>query len=499
MSYLSKKGYVLKKENFTIDELLKLKKELRARPLASDNIYNVYIETKNKIYIPKMYGLEKFGIPDTILNNYNGEKWSHDIEFKGNLFENQKIPVNLLYESCINKGGGILSLSVGGGKTFCALNVISKLKYKTIIIVNKITLLNQWIQEINTFLPDANVGIIQGQKNIDITDKDIVVAMLQSLSRIDYPDSLFESFGVTITDEAHNFSSKCFSQIFFKLTSIYSIGLTATPNRADGCEHVFKWHIGDVVFSNLLEPKGLTPIVHCLKIESKDYKEITTINKFTGQTQIQFTSMLSDLIDMPKRNNLIIELIKHSLKEQRKILVISDRRNHLVELNKLLDNDPKVTFTYGLFLGAMKETDLNNSKACTVILATAAAFGEGISEKNLNTIIICTPKKYIGHLKNTVKNESGKLEQLIGRILRMPHIHIPPLIIDLQDHYSVYKNQSNGRKKFYKKHNFELQNLSINLDEHQIINYNSIKINKPKQNKEEQYNSINKFIMLEDI
>lgn len=502
--YISKRGFVIKKDTIPVKELSDIKKELRARPLGKDLVefYDVFIETKTKIYIPKMYGINKFGFPKTVLENYDGTGWTNDIQFKGKLFDSQLEPVECLYNACINNGGGILNIQTGGGKTTCALQVLSRLKGKTIIVVNKTTLLTQWKSEIEKFLPDATIGIIQGRKNIDVSDKDIIIAMLQSLSRIDYPESLFESFMVTIIDEIHNTPSTHFSKIFFKITSKYTIGLSATTSRSDGCEYVFKWHIGDIVYTGDKIRKGKDPIIQYLKIDSTEYKEIVKINQYTGARQIQFTSMLSELITMKKRNLLIIELIKNSIRDNRKILVLSDRRNHLEILYKLLDLDTKVSFTYGLFLGAMKEEHLNNSKACDVILATFAAFGEGISEKDLDTLILCTPKKYIGHLKNTVKNESGKLEQIVGRIFRKEHKYKAPLIIDLQDNFSVYKNQSSGRRKFYKEH-FEkstIQDLFINLDEHDIINFSSIKTKKSKSKNDEPINdanNINKFIILE--
>lgn len=353
--------------------------------------------------------------------------------------------------------------------TISLLYVLSKLKGKAIIIVNKIPLMNQWISEINKFLPDAKVGTIQGQKNIDVQDCDIIVAMLQSMARIDYPDELFRDIRIAVVDETHNVASKVFSKILFKLCCKYTIGLSATPNRSDGCEYIFKWHLGDIVYETKSERKGKPPIIRYLKIDSTDYKEICTVNKFTGQKQIQFTSMLSDLVNMTKRNGLIIDLIKDLIKKEngRKILVLSDRRNHLQTLNTLLDDDLKVTFTYGLFLGGMKQKDLDKGRSCQVILATYQAFGEGVSERDLDTLLLITPKKFIGHLKNTTKNESGKLEQIVGRIFRKDHVDRHPLIIDFYDNFSVYKSQAAQRKSFYKQHfnNSINEEWSINFED----------------------------------
>lgn len=134
-----------------------------------------------------------------------------DIEFKGSLRPHQIPAVNSYLDYCENKGHacGLLELDCAAGKTVLSLNSISRLKLKTLIIVKKEFLLNQWVERIGEFLPTARIGRIQGSV-INIEDKDIVIGMLQSLSMKDYPSSLFETFGFTILDEVHHISREIF-------------------------------------------------------------------------------------------------------------------------------------------------------------------------------------------------------------------------------------------------------------------------------------------------
>ena len=143
----------------------------------------------------------------------------------------------------------MLELYCAWGKTSASLNIITQLKKKTIVIVHKEFLMNQWIERIQQFLPAARVGKIQGPV-IDIDDKDIVIAMLQSLSMKDYPSSVFDSFGFTIIDEVHHISSEVFSNSLFKLVTKYMLGLSATMNRKDGTTPVFKMFLGDVIYKS---------------------------------------------------------------------------------------------------------------------------------------------------------------------------------------------------------------------------------------------------------
>lgn len=109
-----------------------------------------------------------------------------------------------------NKGNGsaLIELWTGAGKTVLGLKIIEVLK-KTIIFVHKTFLKNQWIERIQQYLPNARIGSIQGQ-NIDIENKDIVLAMIQSVSMKTYNDTLFDSFGLSIYDECHHMSSEVF-------------------------------------------------------------------------------------------------------------------------------------------------------------------------------------------------------------------------------------------------------------------------------------------------
>lgn len=304
-----------------------------------------------------------------------------------------------------------------------------------------------------------------------------------------------------IVHNCHNLSSKIFSQVLFKVCCKYTIGLSATPKRSDGCEYVFKWHIGEIVYQSHEKRNGKPPIIRLLKIDTQDYKEISVDNKFTGQKQIQFTSMLSELVEMKKRNLLVVECIKDFIRTDntRKILVLSDRRTHLQNLHTLLNDDHLVTFTYGLFLGSMKQKDLESSRSSQVILATFAAFSEGVSEKDLDTLILISPKKFIGHLKNSIKNDSGKLEQTVGRIFRKDHLTKNPIILDFQDNFSVYKSQAKSRNVFYKQHfeNAIIIDESIDLDQHQSVSVSFIKEKKNKKI-QEPLGNIMKFCIIED-
>ena len=167
-----------------------------------------------------------------------------NLVFHGQLRDNQTTPVNTYLQSVQTPQGGcgLLDLPCGFGKTSLSLYILSKLRKKTLVLVHKEFLFNQWIERIQQFLPDARIGKIQGPV-IDIENKDIVLGMIQSISMKEYDPEVFSSFGLTIIDEVHHISSEVFSNTLFKLVTKYMLGLSATPKRKDGLSKVFEWYL----------------------------------------------------------------------------------------------------------------------------------------------------------------------------------------------------------------------------------------------------------------
>jgi superfamily II DNA or RNA helicase len=189
--------------------------------------------------------------------------------------------------------------------TSISLYLLSQLKKKTLVIVHKEFLMNQWVERIQQFLPTARIGKIQGQV-IDIDGKDIVLCMLQSLVLKEYPSSLFDSFGFTILDEVHHISSETFSNALFKVVTKYMLGLSATMDRKDGTTKIFKMFLGDVIHK--VERKDEYAVeVRAVTYKTNDEEFNDTILDFKGQPQI--SSMISKLCTYNRRTEFIIQTI----------------------------------------------------------------------------------------------------------------------------------------------------------------------------------------------
>lgn len=454
---ISKEGYLINKKYCTIID--EIKDELTVTPYLIFNkkkkpeSFPVYLENEKYLCVPKYYGLNKFGIPGK-----NKEIIGEivNINFKGTLREDQIEVINIVLPKLELEDGGLLCLRPGFGKTTLSLYIASIFKVKTLVIVHKSFLLNQWKKRAEQFT-DVNVGIIQ-QNKIDIDGKQIVIGMLQSIAKDKYDTEIFKDFGLVIFDEAHHAPSKYFSRALPIIACKKTLSLTATPKRQDRLEKVLYWYFGPILYT-IPSEKTNTLLVKIFKYnithdKFKEYKLYDgTINR---------SKTINKLVEIKKRNEFIVNQIKELLEENRKIIVLSDRIEHLNQLKEILDNFELTTTSF--YIGGMKQSKLDESEKAQVIFGTFSMASEALDIPDLNTLVMTTPRK--------------EIEQTVGRILRKVH-EVQPIIIDIVDQLPSFYRQGMLRRKFYKNNNYVIKIYEV--EENEIINViDEIEISKSK-------------------
>ena len=440
-TYLGNKGYTIYKKNLEIEEQELIRKELTVSPYVPKNSlqkpspFPVYRESANKIYLPRYYGYNNYGKPEeNRLNNYK----NIDLKFKGDLRDKQKPVVEKYLKHVKHGGGGLLALHTGFGKTILALNIISKLNVKTLIIVHKEFLLRQWVERIEQFLPDAKVGRIQA-KIIDVEDKDIVICMLQSLSMKEYPTALFKEYGLTIVDECHHISSEVFSRALYKVVTKYMLGLSATVKRKDGLTFVIKMFLGELVCK--IERKGEDKVtVRAIEYKTRDEEFNKVLLDYRGR--VKYSSMIKKICEYNSRSEFILtvigDIIKKDTKKKAQIMVLAHNKSILKYLHDAIKH--RNIESVGYYVGGMKEKDLKISERKKIIIATYAMAEEGLDIKTLTTLVMATPKVDV--------------TQAVGRILRMKHDNTE--VYDIIDSHSMFQRHWGKRRAFYKKQKFKI-------------------------------------------
>lgn len=341
-----------------------------------------------------------------------------NIQFTGGILRNhQRDALNSF------RGNGVLCLPCGAGKTCTALAIASKMKRKTVIIVHKEFLANQWKERIHQFCPKSTVGTIQGD-TWDVDGHDFVIAMIQTLCVREHDPGQFSMFGLLIVDEAHHIGAPAFCKTMFKLTPEYTLGLTATPERKDGLTKILYWFLGNKFYT--MEQS----MIHDLKIIRLDFNHETfragpILNKFG---KVSMAHMVNHLVEIPERNQMILKHVRDAVKRGRKILLLSDRRTHCEWIYEQLGDR-----IAGLYMGGMKTEEHERASQKQVIVATFSLAYEGLDIPTLDTLFLVTPH--------------SDVKQAFGRITRTPG---SKEVFDVVDNWSVLTPMFYKRNKVYR-------------------------------------------------
>ena len=328
--------------------------------------------------------------------------------------------------------------------TVMALNIISILKKKTLILVHKEFLMNQWIERIAEFMPSASVGKIQGPV-FDVEGRDIVLGMIQTMHSRDFDVALFDSFGLTVIDEVHRIGSEEFSKTLFKVVTPYMLGISATVERKDRLTKILYMFIGPKIYSEDRTDDDVVQ-VRAIMFKTRDAEFNQTEYDFRGSPK--YSTMISKLCAFGPRSEFIVRIVADLLKENphKQIMILAHNRDLLTFLydairHKISDAEE----TVGYYVGGMKEKDLKVTEGRRIVLATYAMAAEALDIKTLSTLVMATPKTDI--------------EQSVGRILRAKGQN--PIVVDILDSHEYLKRQWNTRRLFYKKCNYRITSTDI--------------------------------------
>ena len=480
-AYIGQQGYTILKTELDPKDIVCLKKDLTLEPNKSYNIggmqnsvscsFPVYRENNNKIYLPRFYGIERYGLPCS--NNISKGETIH-VPFVKTIRDYQEkiIQVYLDYiqfseyeleddgnpnnNNTHHIGGGILEVPCGRGKTIMALKIISILKKKTLILVHKEFLMNQWIERIHDFLPSAKIGKIQGT-TFDIDDKDIVIGMIQTLYDKAYASNTFSSFGLTIIDEVHRIGSEEFSKTLFKTITNYMLGISATVERKDGLTKLLYMFIGPKIYSEERKDEDVVE-VRAVEYSHPDIEYNKIENDYMGN--VMYSTMVSKISNFPNRTSFVVKILRDLIEENpnKQIIVLSQIRILLTEIyNQYISFATENIHKIGYYVGGMKKEELQKSEDKQIVLATYSMAAEALDIPSLNTLVMVSPKTDI--------------IQSVGRILRTRSSG--KLIIDIVDTHEVFQNQWKKRKTYYKKCGYGIKFIKKTNYENMLFSSNS--------------------------
>lgn len=402
--------------------------------------YPVYHEDKQYLYLPKHYGIEKFGeVPST--RDVAETDASHWV-FAGTIRPAQLPVVNSFLLPTPHDG--IISLHTGGGKTVCALYIASCLRLPTLVVVHNTFLRDQWEDRIKSFLPKARIGRVQAGV-CDVADRDVVIVMLQTISMKELNVDVFKPIGFVIVDECHHIASEVFVQALPKMTSKYMLGLSATPDRKDKLMFAIHWFLGPLLYkSDTGDSVDRAVNVEVFEYVNNDDYFNEIVMSSTGYVSVPI--MVNKLAECEDRTKWLCGIIEDVTEEGRQVLVLSDRVQHCKDiLAGLPDGLRDEACILSQNVKSSQRTEFCGSKK--ILIATYSMCKEGFDVPTLNTLVMATPRPDI--------------DQIVGRILRVEKktrtVH--PLIVDIVD--PQFRRQFGQRNTLYKKRNYTVTKMAL--------------------------------------
>jgi len=384
----------------------------------------------------KCVAIIRKNVPDAIIRINDERTLGYEVDVKlspTTIMEPQQLQIIALLEK---NQGGLIEMSPGGGKTLAALGFIAQKKLSTLILVHEHRLRTQWEKEIKEHLAgDFKFGRFDGDKK---EDGDICIGLIQTVSNLLKEDTEFlNKFGIIIGDECHHIPAEQYIKVINNVPSLYKIGLTGTIKRKDQKQFLLLDSIGEILIS--IQPENLKH-----RVTDFGYEMIPTNVRFEAasvrrwangspKVAVDYTKLLTALVQNKERNSIIVDKIEESLKQKRVTLVISTRVEHCKLIaEELSRRGYKTVLLIGETRKSTNWNDIRLDESLECIIAQDSIASEGLDFPILSALHLTCPS-----------TNHPKLKQKIGRIRRVCDNKPFPMLYDYSDNLVYFGDVSN--------------------------------------------------------
>jgi len=330
-----------------------------------------------------------------------------DLTFSGQLRPDQEEAASAL----LAHDTGVLAATTAFGKTVLAAWLIAQRGTSTLVLVHRRQLQEQWIDRLSSFLDISpkEIGRIGGGRKKPTGKLD--VALIQSLVRKGVVKDIVGGYGHLVVDECHHLPAFSFEQVARRAKAKYVLGLSATVTRKDGHHPIIFMQCGPIRHRvHAKEQAAGRPFAHSVMVRPTSFHSEEQEEENAG---IQFHKLYQALMVDEARNRQIVADVIESVREGRKPVVLTERREHLELLTTALL--PVVEHLIVL-KGGMGKKKLNAAmeqlitipeNEDRVVLATGRYLGEGFDDARLDTLFLTLPVSW-----------RGTIAQYVGRLHR---------------------------------------------------------------------------------
>jgi len=443
MKIIKRSGLLIPKEHQYDDFYIKIREFLERRAQEYNRstfvINKFYIESEKFLLVPRNFPLQQY------LFEYEIDDYTHDgedIDIEHIITprsESQEKAIKYILEN----ENGILQLSPGVGKTVITIYMIATRKKKSLILVHRDSLAEQWKQR---FMDFTNISYDDISRITSATfQKDlkspIIIATTQTFmsllkrKREEFLMALHEAnIGIFVADEVHtSVGAPTFSECSIHIPSRYTYGLSATPYRYDGNGDIIQFHLGDIYTDEDVEgtmSAKVTVLMLDYKISAKSGGYI----RWGGQFQ---KARYLNMMKKSKPFNTVIRALMNKLKKDRNVIAIFERTKQIDELYEWLKTPSKSKFYKSASLAELNQR---------FTFATPGKCRDGIDAAWKDAVIMTSP--------------ISNVDQLSGRVTRTYPDKKTPIIIDMVDYgCPEIARTLYGRIKFYDSKKWPVQYL----------------------------------------
>jgi len=348
------------------------------------------------------------------------------------------------------KKNGILVMPCGSGKTQCGLEIINRLGGRALWLTHTQDLLNQSKSRAQNILGCDNsaYGTITGGK-VNISNG-ITFATIQTMAKLDLTEYK-NVWDIIVVDECQHCAGTPtkvtqFYKVISSLSARYKIGLTATPERADGLERAMFSLLGPKIHEVDKSAVAHTTCPVEVEVISTGYEpDFDAI--LAGDGTINYSALVDDLTHNEERFEFVMNVLAN-IKIGNPTMVLANRVEYLQNLCR---EYKERQIGEAICLSAMgnsksaKQTRKQalialNSGELDCIFATYQLAKEGLDVPSLRYVVFATPEK-----------DSTTIEQSTGRVGRKAEGKPYGTVIDFVDEFGMYKGWWKKRLSVYKK------------------------------------------------
>ncbi len=426
--------------------------------------YELWTETDASISVPRHFFAEMINQPDmwAVATDKLAEALLRMVDHRKRSLVNKTISHSITLRDRTQQEASlslisttndkIISLACGKGKTVVSLHAASVgHRFPLLIVVHTNALMDQWrenrdendnlIGGIKKFygLEDDEIGHIQAHK-ADWRGKRVAIAMLHSLVLKEYEHDFYHYWRLIIFDEVHRLGAHFF-QAAAAMFPAERWGLSATVDREDKMDRIFRLHLGSVVYKDLEQP--LAPDVFFVSTGIS-----VDMSRFMMRSgRVNMGSLLTKLSEDEKRNALILSWIRRAYKQGRKILILGERLAQLYNIAETLQAEG---IDAAVHVGSMKQEERREALRHRVVCATQHLAKEGLDCPSLDTLFILFPF-----------GGQGRLQQSLGRILREHATKSAPVAVIFEDNIGIISALSRRMRRAVKALGFQVNEVAV--------------------------------------